>query len=73
MRNYLDINSLVEYLPLTKSTIYTMVNKGKIPYKKIGSKLIFDLGEIDEWVENGGRTIKQEDIPSLFNKNIKKY
>ena len=50
-----------------------MVNKGKIPYKKIGSKLIFDLGEIDEWVENGGRTIKQENIPSLFNKNIKKY
>ena len=73
MKNYVDIKGLVEYLPLTKSTIYTMVNKGQLPYKKIGSELIFDLGEIDEWVENGGRTIKQEDIPSLFNKNIKKY
>lgn len=71
MRNYLDINSLVEYLPLTKSTIYTMVNKGKIPYKKIGSKLIFDRDEIDQWVDNGGRILKDKDIPILFKKKKK--
>lgn len=71
MRNYLDINSLVEYLPLTKSTIYTMVNKGKIPYKKIGSKLIFDRDEIDQWVDNGGIILKEEDIPILFKKKKK--
>lgn len=71
MRNYLDIKSLVEYLPLTKSTIYTMVNKGKIPYKKIGSKLIFDRDEIDQWVDNGGRILKDKDIPILFKKKKK--
>lgn len=66
MRNFLDIKSLVEYLPLTKSTIYTMVNKGTIPYKKIGSKLIFDRDEIDRWVDNGGKMIRDEDIPVLL-------
>ena len=71
MKNYVDIKGLVEYLPLTKSTIYTMVNKGKIPYKKIGSKLIFDRDEIDQWVDNGGRILKDKDIPILFKKKKK--
>lgn len=71
MKNYIDIKRLVDYLPLTKSTIYTMVNKKQIPYKKIGSKLIFDRDEIDEWVENGGKMIKQEGLPKLFHEKIK--
>ena len=68
MRNYIDIKRLVEYLPLTKSTIYTMVNKRKIPYMKIGSKLIFDRDEIDRWVENGGKVINEEEVPKLLKR-----
>lgn len=57
-KKFMDLKSLVQYIPLTKSTIYTMVSKGKIPRHKIGKKLIFDKQEIDDWVMNGGKMLK---------------
>lgn len=63
---FMDINSLTEYIPLTKSTIYSMVCRKQIPFKKIGKKLIFNKLDIDNWINNGGKNTKEENIPSLF-------
>ncbi|AZA58601.1 helix-turn-helix transcriptional regulator [Chryseobacterium shandongense] len=61
-----DINSLMENIPLKKSTIYSMVSRKKIPYKKIGKKLIFNKKDINNWINNGGKTETiEEDFPIL--------
>ena len=59
-KKFMDLKSLVQYIPLTTSTIYTMVSKGKIPFHKIGQKLIFDKQEIDDWVRDGGKVVSYE-------------
>ncbi|WP_350029950.1 helix-turn-helix domain-containing protein [Chryseobacterium sp.] len=62
----MDINSLTNYIPLTKSTIYSMVSRNQIPYRKIGKKLIFNKEDINNWIDKGGRknTI-EENLPTF--------
>lgn len=62
---YMDLNSLVTYIHLTKSTIYSMVCRRQIPYKKIRKKLIFEKNEIDHWINNGGIIVNKEEIPKF--------
>jgi excisionase family DNA binding protein len=51
-RRYVDVNELSEYLGIPKGTLYVWACYKRIPHKKIGgSKLRFDLSEIDEWVK----------------------
>lgn len=66
VKKYMDLKSLIEYIPLTESTVYSKVCRKEIPFKKIGKKLIFDRNDIDNWVSNGGKIMNEEDIP-LFN------
>ena len=65
IKEYMDIKSLVEYIPLTISTVYTMVHKQKIPFNKIGKKLVFDRVDIDEWIKNGRGTDQKVKLPKL--------
>ena len=65
IKEYMDIKSLVEYIPLTISTVYTMVHKQKIPFNKIGKKLVFDREEIDDWIKNGQRAKMNIKLPQL--------
>ncbi len=65
INKYMDIDSLIGYIPLTKSTVYSMVSRKQIPFKKIGKKLIFNKKDIDYWIDNNGRNIKNENIPTL--------
>lgn len=54
-KKYLNIEELVEYTTLSRSTLYRKVNQNLIPYKRVGSKIIFNTDEIDEWLNNNGR------------------
>lgn len=53
-----DINGLIKHLeetgcPLSKSFIYRLVKEDRIPHIRIGSKIIFDLNKIEEWLKKG--------------------
>lgn len=50
-----DVNGLVEYLDQTgvkisKSFIYRLVKENRIPHKRIGTKIIFDIDHIEDWL-----------------------
>lgn len=60
---FLDVPSLVNYIHLSKSTIYKMVSNQTIPHIKIGTRTLFDREQIDRWVINGGKM--GEELPSL--------
>ncbi|UZT97053.1 helix-turn-helix domain-containing protein [Chryseobacterium fluminis] len=62
---YMDLNSLIKYIPFTKATIYSKVNRKQIPFKKIGKKLIFSKQEIDRWIDEGGNMTSEIRIPVL--------
>lgn len=53
-----DVKGLVEYLKstgngLSQSFIYRLVQENKIPHKRVGAKIIFDIEEIERWLSTG--------------------
>jgi excisionase family DNA binding protein len=60
---FLDIQGVCKYIHLSRSSVYKMVSRNEIPFHKVGSRVLFDIHEIDRFVLNGGR--KDEDIPRL--------
>jgi excisionase family DNA binding protein len=48
--NYLNIKKASEYLNIAKSTLYTYVSKQKIPYIKLGDRVLFETRDLDSWL-----------------------
>ena len=53
-QNIMDIKGVSDYTTLSKSTIYKKMSKDQIPCHKIGSRTLFMVDEIDEWIRNDG-------------------
>ena len=54
---YLNIDAAIEYLKLqgismSKSTLYKLSAKDKIPKHKIDNKLYFNCNNLDKWIIN---------------------
>ena len=41
-----------QYLSLSTETIYRMAAAKKLPYLKIGDRVLFDIKSLDQWVDN---------------------
>ncbi len=48
---WLTIEELSGYLKMSRSKLYQMAQKGKLPGSKIGTQWRFDRDRIDEWME----------------------
>jgi excisionase family DNA binding protein len=46
---FLTVAELAELLRVKPRTIYEMVSQKKIPYRKVGRRVVFLLAEILEW------------------------
>jgi len=58
LSNKIDIAGLLEILPGTKkSTVYKWVHENRIPYYKIGRRVMFNRDEINDWIESRKKTI----------------
>ena len=53
MRDVMTIDQLAEYLQIPKSTIYKLVQDGKVPGKKVGRQWRFHRDAIDAWLAEG--------------------
>jgi excisionase family DNA binding protein len=51
---YLDVAGAAEFLACPTSRIYSLVSARRIPFHKDGSRLLFDRGELREYVAAGG-------------------
>ena len=51
MSDILSITELAEKLKLAKQTIYQWVSMKKIPYYKLGNRVLFSEKAINEWLE----------------------
>jgi excisionase family DNA binding protein len=48
---YLNADNTSKLLNISKSTIYAYVGKKKIPFIKLGGKLLFSENDITKWLE----------------------
>jgi excisionase family DNA binding protein len=62
-KRFLDVKLVAEHINVSKSLIYQMVSKNKIPYIKIGSRTIFDRVQIDQWLHNHCMIVQE--LPQL--------
>jgi excisionase family DNA binding protein len=51
---YVDVAGAAEFLACPSSRIYALVSANRIPHHRDGSRLLFDRGELRDYVRNGG-------------------
>ena len=49
----MTIEELAEYLKISRSTLYKLLQDGKLPGQKIGKRWRFHKDAIDAWVTHG--------------------
>jgi excisionase family DNA binding protein len=54
---YLNAKQAAEYLTLAKSTVYEYIHYRKLPFCKIGERVVFSKPELDKWIKK--RTKKE--------------
>jgi excisionase family DNA binding protein len=57
---WLSVEEIAQYLGISKDTVYTWINKKKMPAHKIGRLWKFKKGQVDAWVEAGGAGDKEK-------------
>ena len=50
----MTISDLAEYLQVSTSSLYKLVQKGKVPGQKVGKHWRFRRASIDKWLDAGG-------------------
>ena len=50
---FLRVEEVADLLRCKKRTIYDMVEQNRIPFRKVGGRLLFDLDEIIDWTRKG--------------------
>jgi len=51
LRRLITAKEAAQYLSLSTDTIYRMASQKKLPYLKIGGRILFDLRALDRWIE----------------------
>jgi predicted DNA-binding transcriptional regulator AlpA len=49
---YLDLSEASRFTKLAKQTLYGYVSKRRVPFQKIGSKLIFCKKDLVQWLDS---------------------
>lgn len=58
-----NIKDLSSYLKISISEIRKLVKQKRIPNFRLGNRIMFDLVEVNKWVE---KLAEQESISSIF-------
>jgi excisionase family DNA binding protein len=51
LRRLMTAKEASQYLSLSTDTIYRMASLKKLPYLKIGDRVLFDVKALDHWIE----------------------
>lgn len=51
LRRLITAKEAGQYLSLSTDTIYRMAAMKKLPYLKIGDRVLFDIKTLDQWIE----------------------
>ncbi len=71
LRRLITAKEASQYLSLSTDTIYRMASLKKLPYLKIGDRILFDIKALDQWIEKRmirEREWKREELKSGVEK-----
>jgi len=51
LRRLVTAKEASQYLSLSTDTIYRMASQRKLPYLKIGDRVLFDIKALDHWID----------------------
>lgn len=51
-KEYLTVKELCEWIRLSQSKVYALINNNEIPYSRIGGKILFNREKIKIWIES---------------------
>jgi len=54
----LNVEEAANYLRISKHMIYVYTSKHKIPFEKIGSRVVFSDEDLDAWIKSKRQGIK---------------
>ncbi len=61
-KRYINIKELSKYTSLPVKTLYDWTSQGKIPSIKLGRRVLFDLNDIDQLMNNLKRSNLKREI-----------
>ncbi len=64
----LSIDEASDFLHIPKATLYQFTSTRKIPFQKVGKKILFFKNELIAWVEAGKKKTKKEIEAEGFGK-----
>jgi len=59
LRRLITAKEASQFLSLSKETVYRMASMKKLPYLKIGDRVLFDVKALDRWIEK--HTIREKE------------
>jgi len=71
LRRLITAKEASQYLSLSTDTVYRMASLKKLPYLKIGDRVLFDVKSLDQWIEKRmirGREWKKEELKAEAEK-----
>jgi excisionase family DNA binding protein len=71
LNQFLTVKELSTWIKLSESHIYFLVSKNKIPFAKLGGKILFDSEKIKSWVEDKSNITDAEYKPIVERKKRK--
>jgi excisionase family DNA binding protein len=72
LRRLITAKEASQYLSLSTDTIYRMASLKKLPYLKIGDRVLFDVKALDHWIEKHmikEKEWKREELKSEIEKD----
>ena len=51
LRRLITVKEASQYLSLSTDTVYRMASQKKLPYLKIGDRVLFDVKALDHWID----------------------
>ena len=74
LRRLITAKEASQYLSLSTDTIYRMASLKKLPYLKIGDRVLFDVKALDHWIERQmikEKEWKREELkPAMEGENL---
>lgn len=58
-KQFLDVNGISKMLKVSKTTIYSWTHSRKIPFTRVGSRLLFNVNRILQWLDDNSCDVSE--------------
>ena len=56
-KHMMTVKQVAGYLIISVATVYAMISARRIPFLKIGSRVLFDLSQIKRWITKNSHNV----------------